>query len=125
MIRDTFDEITEEMPYFNNNYQIDDFINGNVLINIHAVYVVCLSLRKQCITTIKALKAIEEEDDKFTRRDLLQCSFKLASFFDFMYAAMVTKSNMLFWKKKPNSMIRKMMAIYEYEIPVGKFYSTW
>ena len=90
---------------------------GTMLVNVSAVYVVVLSLLKMVEKIEVAISQMKEKDDKKNRRNMLLVAFKLAAFFDFLYSAIISDHEMIFWKREPDEVLTNMFKRYHYEVP--------
>jgi len=113
-----FVELQEEFPYINHGGEITNFIRGVALVNTHAVNVVVESLLKLIERVDIALKSLNEKNKKANRRKILLTAFKLATFFDFLYSAMVSNPDEIFWSRERSQKIVDMMEHYTYEVPI-------
>ena len=104
-----FVELQEEFPYINHGGEITNFIRGVALVNTHAVNVVVESLLKLIERVDIALKSLNEKNKKANRRKILLTAFKLATFFDFLYSAMVSNPDEIFWSRERSQKIVDMM----------------
>ena len=116
-IQAKFGELKKDIPYLDESNQIENFLMGEDLICVPAVYCVLNSLMKLMNHVFDAITIMDSDKTKDNLQTILFLSTKFSTFFELLYASMLENPNEIFYQHEASDETRQLFKHYEYHVP--------